>query len=119
MSISIVTFAIVPDREDHAAAILGRTSQQTHEPSANSRACSMWTDAILAYLHFAAIFTLIWLLAKEWTLLRGGAAQVDIERLARADAGCDRAAGDVLEPGALRATLGIKGWGFRPHNPVF
>ncbi len=32
----------------------------------------MWTDAILAYLHFAAIFTLIWFLAKEWTLLRAG-----------------------------------------------
>jgi putative membrane protein len=79
----------------------------------------MWTDAILAYLHFAAIFTLIWFLAKEWTLLRGGAANVDIERLARADAGFGMAAGAVLLTGALRAAYGIKGWAFYAQNPAF
>jgi putative membrane protein len=79
----------------------------------------MWTDAILAYLHFAAIFTLIWFLAKEWTLLRGGAASIDVERLARADAGFGMSAGAVLLTGALRATLGIKGWTFYAHNAAF
>jgi putative membrane protein len=79
----------------------------------------MWTDAILAYLHFAAIFMLIWFLAKEWTLLRAGAANVDIARLASADAGFGIAAGVVLVTGALRAVYGVKGWVFYAHNPVF
>jgi putative membrane protein len=79
----------------------------------------MWTDAILAYLHFAAIFTFVWFLAKEWTLLRAGAASLDLERLARADAGFGIAAGAVLVTGALRAACGIKGWTFYAHNPVF
>lgn len=79
----------------------------------------MWTDAILAYLHFAAIFTLIWFLAKEWTLLRAGAANLDVERLARADAGFGIVAGAVLVTGALRAVYGAKGWAFYAHNPAF
>lgn len=79
----------------------------------------MWNDAILAYLHFAAIFTLVWFLAKEWTLLRAGSASVDVERLASADAGFGIAAGAVLVTGALRAAFGIKGWAFYAHNPVF
>jgi putative membrane protein len=79
----------------------------------------MWTDAILAYLHFGAIFTLIWFLAKEWTLLRAGAANVDIERLASADAGFGMSAGIVLVTGALRAVYGIKGWAFYAHNQAF
>jgi putative membrane protein len=79
----------------------------------------MWTDAILAYLHFAAIFTLIWFLAKEWTLLRAGAANVEVERLALADAGFGIAAGAVLVTGALRAVYGIKGWTFYAHNFAF
>jgi putative membrane protein len=79
----------------------------------------MWTDAILAYLHFAAIFTLVWFLAKEWTLLRAGAAALDLDRLARADAGFGILAGIVLATGALRATVGLKGLSFYAHNPVF
>jgi putative membrane protein len=79
----------------------------------------MWTDAILAYLHFAAIFAMIWFLAKEWTLLRAGAANVDVSRLALADAGFGITAGLVLVTGALRAAFGIKGWSFYAHNPAF
>lgn len=79
----------------------------------------MWTDAILAYLHFAAIFTLLWFLAKEWTLLRAGAANIDVERLAASDAWFGAAAGLVLVTGALRAAFGAKGWAFYAHNPVF
>lgn len=79
----------------------------------------MWTDAILAYLHFAAIFALIWFLAKEWTLLRAGAANVDVERIAKADAGFGAMAGIVLVTGALRAAFGAKGWAFYAHNPAF
>ena len=79
----------------------------------------MWTDAILAYLHFGAIFTLIWFLAKEWTLLRVGADKIDLERIALADAGFGIAAGVVFVTGALRAVFGIKGWPFYAHNHVF
>jgi putative membrane protein len=79
----------------------------------------MWTDAILAYLHFGAIFALIWLLAREWMLLRAGFTNLDIERLARVDAGFGIAAGVVLVTGALRAIYGAKGWTFYAHNPAF
>jgi putative membrane protein len=79
----------------------------------------MWIDAILAYLHFAAVFTLVWFLAKEWTLLRSGAGALDIERIARADAGFGILAGVVVATGALRAVWGAKGWSFYAHNPVF
>jgi putative membrane protein len=79
----------------------------------------MWTDAILAYLHFAAIFALVWFLAKEWTLLRAGAAWLDVDRLARADAGFGISAGLVFIAGAARAAFGIKGWTFYAHNPAF
>src|ERR1700752_4521920 len=83
------------------------------------RGADMWTDAILAYLHFAAIFTLVWFLAKEWTLLREGFSNTGLERLARADAGFGIAAGLVLVTGALRAVFGVKGWAFYAHNPAF
>lgn len=79
----------------------------------------MWTDAILAYLHFAAIFSLIWFLAKQLTLLRAGAAALDLERVAKADAGYGILAGLVLLTGAARAVFGLKGWSFYAHNPVF
>ncbi|HEY6942519.1 DUF2214 family protein [Dokdonella sp.] len=76
-------------------------------------------DALLAYVHFAAIFAMIGCLSAEWTLLRAGAEAVDAERLARADAGYGALAGIVLLSGALRAVYGLKGWAFYAHNPVF
>ena len=79
----------------------------------------MWSDAILAYLHFAAIFALVWFLAKEWTLLRAGADVLDLARLVRADAGFGVLAGIVVATGAARAVFGLKGWSFYAHNPVF
>lgn len=79
----------------------------------------MWTDALLAYFHFAAIFAMIWLLSREWTLLRAGAGAVDVERIARADAGYGALAVVVVLSGALRAVYGLKGWAFYAHNPAF
>jgi len=79
----------------------------------------MWSDAILAYLHFAAILSLVWFLAKEWTLLRAGAPRIDTERLASADAGFGVTAMLVLVTGGLRAVYGAKGWPFYAHNPAF
>ena len=79
----------------------------------------MWSDAILAYLHFAAILSLVWFLAKEWTLLRAGAPHIDTERLASADAGFGVTAMLVLVTGGIRAVYGAKGWPFYAHNPAF
>ncbi|MET0231193.1 MAG: DUF2214 family protein [Rhodanobacteraceae bacterium] len=79
----------------------------------------MWSDAILAYVHFAAILSLVWFLAKEWTLLRAGAPRIDTERLASADAGFGVTAMLVLVTGGLRAVYGAKGWPFYAHNPAF
>jgi putative membrane protein len=79
----------------------------------------MWKDAILAYLHFAAIFTLLWFLAKEWTLLKAGAERLDIKRLANADIGYFLAAITVLATGAARMLLGAKPVLFYTGNPVF
>ncbi|HEX4479964.1 MAG TPA: DUF2214 family protein [Rudaea sp.] len=79
----------------------------------------MWKEVILAYAHFAAIFTLLWFLAKEWTILRMGADRLDVTALARADAGFGIAAAFVLITGICRVTLGAKPAGFYLHNPVF
>ena len=79
----------------------------------------MWKEVILAYAHFAAIFTLLWFLAKEWTLLRMGADKLDTTALAKADAWFGIAAGLVLITGICRVTLGAKPASFYLHNPVF
>jgi len=79
----------------------------------------MWLDAILAYLHFMAIFGLFATLAREMWLLRVGAASLDIEMLARTDRSFGIHAGVVLVTGVLRASLGIKGAAFYMHNPAF
>lgn len=77
----------------------------------------MWTDAILAYLHYAAIFTLVWFLAKQWTLLR--TATLDIRRLGFADIGYGASAAAVLFTGLGRLFFGAKPLGFYVQNPVF
>ena len=79
----------------------------------------MWTDALFAYLHFAAIFTLLWFLAKEWTLFKAGPDALDAKRLALADLGYFLAAMAVLATGLTRALAGAKPWVFYAHNPVF
>jgi len=79
----------------------------------------MWTDAWLAWLHFTAIFALVWFLAKEWTLLRHGPDSLDVERIARADLGYGLAAAIVIATGVLRAVWGAKGWAFYAHNSMF
>jgi len=79
----------------------------------------MWKDAILAYLHFAAIFALLWFLAKEWTLLKAGVASLQVQRLATADIGFALAAMAVLATGASRLLFGAKPVAFYTGNPVF
>lgn len=79
----------------------------------------MWTDAILAYLHFLAIIAIFVVLARELILLRGSAASLDIGALAATDRGFGIVAVIVLLTGAARAVYGIKGWAFYAHNPAF
>ena len=79
----------------------------------------MWTDALIAYLHFAAIFTLLWFFAKQWTLFKAGPDKLDVQRLALSDRGVGLSAVAVLATGLTRALAGIKPWVFYAHNPVF
>jgi len=79
----------------------------------------MWTDALIAYLHFAAIFTLFWFFAKQWTLFKAGPETLDVHRLAMSDMGVGLSAAAVLATGLTRALAGIKPWVFYAHNPVF
>ena len=79
----------------------------------------MWLDAILAYLHFMAIFGLFATLMYEVILLKGSAANLDIETLALTDRKFGIQAVVVLVTGALRVGFGAKGAAFYMHNPVF
>ena len=79
----------------------------------------MWTDAILAYLHYIAIFGLMITFARERILLRAGPASIDPNALAAIDTGFGMTAAFVLLTGAARAVFGAKGWAFYAHNPAF
>ena len=79
----------------------------------------MWLDAILAYVHFMAIFGFFATLTREVMALKAGPANLDIETLARIDRAFGIQALVVLVTGALRAVYGIKGAAFYMHNPAF
>lgn len=79
----------------------------------------MWIDAILAYLHFMAIFGLFATLMYEVILLKAGTAALDIEALALTDRKFGIQAVIVLVTGALRVMYGAKGAPFYMHNPAF
>lgn len=77
-----------------------------------------WTDALLAYAHYAAIIALFAFLAQELVLLRAPAA-LDVNRVAKIDAAFGAAAAAVLVTGLGRLLLGAKPVAFYLHNPVF
>jgi putative membrane protein len=79
----------------------------------------MWLDALLAYLHYISIFTLIVFLTAEAVVLRPDMTPEIRQRLARYDAVFGFAALAVLITGSLRVFYGAKGYGFYVHNPVF
>ncbi|SFP40743.1 DUF2214 family protein [Ralstonia sp. NFACC01] len=79
----------------------------------------MWLDALLAYLHYISIFTLIVFLTAEAVVLRPDMTPEIRQRLARYDAVFGFAALAVLITGLLRVFYGAKGYGFYVHNPVF
>ncbi|PLT17134.1 MULTISPECIES: DUF2214 family protein [Ralstonia] len=79
----------------------------------------MWSDALLAYLHYISIFTLIVFITAEAVVLRPGMTPEIRNRLARYDAVYGAAAIAVLVTGLLRVFYGAKGYAFYVHNPVF
>jgi len=79
----------------------------------------MWLDALLAYLHYISIFTLIVFITAEAVVLRPGMTPETRQRLVRYDAVYGFAALAVLVTGGLRVFYGAKGYAFYVHNPVF
>ncbi len=72
----------------------------------------MWLDAVLAYLHYTAIFVLFAFLTVQAVLVRQPLDERAVRQLGRMDLWYASSAGAVLATGLLRAWLGAKGWGF-------
>ncbi|MHA6821571.1 DUF2214 family protein [Ralstonia pseudosolanacearum] len=79
----------------------------------------MWSDALLAYLHYLSIFTLIVFVTAEAVVLRPDMTPAIRRRLSIYDAVYGASAGAVLVSGLLRLFYGAKGVAFYVHNPVF
>ena len=74
-------------------------------------------DLCLAVLHHILVFGLVAMIMGERVLLR--VTPLDVDRLARLDAGVGGAAAMVLIVGACRVIWGGKGWMFYEANPFF
>jgi len=72
----------------------------------------MWLDAILAYLHFAAIFMLFAFLTTQAILIRAPLEARMVRLIGRTDLWYFGSAFAVLVTGFLRAVLGAKGADF-------
>jgi putative membrane protein len=72
----------------------------------------MWLDAILAYLHFTAIFLLFAFLTVQIILIRQPLDMRTVRLLGRMDIWYFSSAIAALVTGFLRATLGAKGADF-------
>ena len=72
----------------------------------------MWLDAILAYLHFTAIFLLFSLLTVQVVLIRGPLDERVVRLLGRMDIWYFSSAITALVTGFLRAAFGAKGGDF-------
>ncbi|WP_265921419.1 DUF2214 family protein [Cupriavidus nantongensis] len=79
----------------------------------------MLTDAILAFLHFLAIFVLITLMAAEAVALRPDLTPATVRRLSLYDLFYFLSAALALATGLLRLFYGAKGADFYLHNPWF
>jgi putative membrane protein len=69
----------------------------------------MWLDAILAYLHYIAIFVLVSFMAIEMMIIRAPLDAATVRRLGKLDLVYFGAAIAVLITGFLRLVLGAKG----------
>jgi putative membrane protein len=72
----------------------------------------MWLDAILAYLHFTAIFVLFSFLVVETMMMRGALDMAAVRLLGRVDVWYFGAAIAVLATGFARLVWGAKGADF-------
>jgi len=72
----------------------------------------MWLDAVLAYLHYIAIFMLFAFLTVQLVFIREPLDERLVRRLGRIDIAYFVTAIAVLVTGFLRATLGAKGADF-------
>ena len=79
----------------------------------------MLLDALLAWLHFLCIFTLVGALVAELVLYRREMSVAHLTQLQRLDALYGISAGLVVVSGVLRVTLGLKGAAFYMHSPIF
>jgi putative membrane protein len=79
----------------------------------------MLTDALLAWLHYLAIFTLIVPLTAQAVLLRPDMPAASVRRLARYDRIYLASALVVIATGLLRLFYGAKGVAFYLSNPWF
>jgi putative membrane protein len=72
----------------------------------------MWIDALLAYLHYTAVFLLFAFLTVQLILVRGPLDERVVRLLGRMDIWYFSSAIAALATGLLRATLGAKGADF-------
>ena len=79
----------------------------------------MWLDALLAYLHFSAVFVLFAFLTVEAVLARNELDSRAIGLLCRVDLWYVGAAAVALATGISRAIWGAKGWAFYAGDPIF
>ncbi|QJR16180.1 DUF2214 family protein [Usitatibacter palustris] len=80
----------------------------------------MWLDALLAYLHFIAIFILFAFLSCQLIMLRSPLDATAIRRLAIVDMVYGASAGLVFITGLLRLFYGAKGSDFYLHAwPIY
>lgn len=79
----------------------------------------MWLDALLAYLHFSAVFVLFAFLTVEVMLARGELDARAIGLLRRVDFWYYGSAMVAIATGLSRAIWGAKGWAFYGGNWVF
>lgn len=79
----------------------------------------MLLDALLAWIHYLAIFLLIVAMTAQTVLLRPPITDIAVRRLALYDRVYLISAIAVLITGVLRLTLGAKGVAFYMANPWF
>lgn len=79
----------------------------------------MWLDAVLAYLHYTAVFVLFAFLTVEVVVSRGTLDAKTVGLLARVDLWYVGATAVALVTGFARALWGAKGWAFYSGDWVF
>lgn len=79
----------------------------------------MYTDLVLAIAHHLAVFTLVGILAAEFTLIRPDLPNHRIPPLARLDVAYGAIAGLVIVVGILRVLFGTSGWQYYVTNYAF